>query len=87
MNGLEMLERFTVIAVPQPGIEHFNTLVTGVLSSFAKELGLDARMLPSLDNDNLDVLRRSNGPREINRTARMMIEKKLVDDRRKMRRN
>lgn len=82
-----LLERFTVIVVQPPGSEHFETLVTGVVTSFAKELGIDARMLPSLDNDNLDVLRRCNGPREISRTARMMIEKKLVDDRRKMRRN
>ena len=82
-----LLERFTVVVVQPPGSEHFETLVTGVVNSFAKELGIDARMLPSLDNDNLDVLRRCNGPREISRTARMMIEKKLVDDRRKMRRN
>lgn len=82
-----LLERFTVIAVPAPGEKHFNTLVTSVLISFAKELGLDTRMLPTLDNDDLDVLRMCNGPREISRTARMMVEKKLVSDRRKMMRN
>ena len=82
-----LLERFTVVAVPAPGSEHFQTLVTGVLNSFAKELGLDSRMLPALDADDLDVLRMCNGPREINRTARMMVEKKLVSDRRKMMRN
>lgn len=82
-----LLERFTVIAVQAPGAEHFQTLVNGVLNSFAKELGLDTRMLPSLDHDDLDVLRLCNGPREISRTARKMVEKKLVNDRRMMMRN
>lgn len=82
-----LLERFTVVVVQPPGSEHFETLVTSVVRQFAQELGIDARMLPTLDNDNLDVLRRCNGPREISRTTRMMIEKKLVEDRRKMRRN
>jgi ATP-dependent Lon protease len=82
-----LLERFTVVLVLAPGEEHFNTLVNGVLNSFAKELGLDTRMLPALDNSDLDVLRMCSGPREISRTARMMVEMKLVNDRRKMMRN
>jgi|GEM_PF-1912894 len=82
-----LLERFTVVVVQAPGEEHFQVLVDGVIRTFAKELGLDFRMLPSLDNNDLDVLRRCNGPREINRTTRMMIEKRLVDDRRLTRRN
>jgi hypothetical protein len=70
-----------------PGPEHFQTLVNGVLNSFTKKLGLDSRMLPTLDNNDLDVLRMFNDPREISRTARMMVEKKLVSDRRKTLRN
>lgn len=82
-----LLERFTVVVVQAPSPEHFEILVKSVVVSFAQELGIDARLLTNLDNDNLNVLRRCIGPREISRTARMMIEKKLVDDRRKMRWN
>ena len=82
-----LLERFTIALVQAPGEEFFPVLVESVIRSFAKELGLDPRMLPALDNNDLDVLRRCNGPREINRTARMMIEKHLVNDRQHARRN
>jgi len=82
-----LLERFTIAVVQATGEEYFPVLVESVIRSFAKELGLDPRMLPALDNSDLDVLRRCNGPREINRTARMMIEKHLVNDRQHARRN
>lgn len=82
-----LLERFTVVVVQALSPEHFEILVKSVVVSFAQELGIDARLLTNLDNDNLNMLRRCIGRREISRTARMMIEKKLVDDRRKMRWN
>ena len=63
------------------------TLVNNVVHRYAKEFGINVRMLPSLDNDDLDVLRKTNGPREISRTARLLIEKRLVEERRNGMRN
>ena len=82
-----LLERFTIVVVKGPGPEHFMTLVNSVVRRFADELRIDVRMLPSLDNNDLDVLRKTNGPREISRTARLLIEKRLVDERRNGMRN
>ena len=73
-----LLERFTVMLVDPPGEGHFMTLVEGAVRGFAKELGMDQRMLPSLDAEDLDILRRCRNPREINRTVQMMIEQRLV---------
>jgi ATP-dependent Lon protease len=80
-----LLERFTVILVQSPGPEHFETLLNGVISQFAHELGIDYRMLPTLDHEDVNVLRNCRSPREINKIARMMIEDKMVSDRKKMR--
>lgn len=82
-----LLERFTIVVVKAPGPEHFMTLVKNVVNRYAKEFGIDVRMLPSLDNNDLDVLRKTNGPREISRTARLLIEKRVVDERRNNMRN
>jgi hypothetical protein len=82
-----LLERFTIVVVKAPGPEHFMTLVNNVVHRYAKEFGIDVRMLPSLDNNDLDVLRKTNGPREISRTARLLIEKRVVDERRNAMRN
>jgi len=82
-----LLERFTVIVVKAPGQEHFDVLLNGVISQFSHELGIDYRMLPVLDNQDVDVLRNCKSPREINKIARMMIEDKMVTDRKKMRLN
>lgn len=84
---IALLERFTIVVVPAPGPEHFMTLVNSVIQRFADEYRIDVRMLPALDNHDLEVLRKTNGPREISRTARMLIEKRVVDERRHAMRN
>jgi hypothetical protein len=84
---IALLERFTIVVVQAPGPEHFMTLVNSVIQRYADEYRIDVRMLPSLDNNDLEVLRKTNGPREISRTARMLIEKRVVDERRHAMRN
>ena len=80
LSGLPkpLLERFTVVLVEQPGPDHFMALVAGAIRAFAQELGIDQRMLPSLDAEDLKILRRCKSPREINRTVQMMLEHALV---------
>lgn len=76
-----LLDRFTVLLVEAPSESHFMSVVEGAVRGFAKELGLDQRMMPVLDVVDLDVLRRCRNPREINRTVRMMLENGLVKSR------
>jgi hypothetical protein len=73
-----LLERFTVVLVESPGENHFMALVEGAVRGFAKEMGIDQRMLPSLDGEDMEMLRRCQNPREINRMVRMMLEHALV---------
>lgn len=77
-----LIERFTVMLVELPGEEHFDALVTGVTRQFAAELGMDVRMLPAFDREDLAILRQCRSPREINRVGRMIIEDRLVHARR-----
>lgn len=74
-----LLDRFEVMVVPRPGPEHTASVIRGSIHSFAKQLGLDPRMLPKLDVEDLEILDRCSNPREINRLVRTMIENKLVD--------
>lgn len=78
-----LLERFSIVVVQTPGEEHFQSLVKSVIENFARELGIDIRMLPTLDAFDKEVLMRCNGPREISRLARTMIEVKIVEARQK----
>lgn len=73
-----LLERFTVELVESPGEGHFMALVEGAVRGFAKEMGIDQRMLPSLDGEDMEMLRRCQNPREVNRMVRMMLEHALV---------
>lgn len=80
LSGLPkpLLERFTVVLVEQPGPDHFMALVEGAIRAFALEMGMDPRLLPSLDAEDLEILRRCKSPREINRTVQLMLEHALV---------
>ncbi len=82
-----LLERFTVVVVKEPGPEYVNTLVKGAMDLFAKEVDIDRRLLPALNGDDFDVIARCNGPREINRIVRSIVEKKMVEDSKSLMRN
>lgn len=74
-----LLERFTIVIADSPGAEHFQTIVRGSITRYAKELGIDQRMLPQLTQDEFDVLKLCKSPREISRTVSLMLEKGLVN--------
>jgi len=82
-----LIERFTVKTVQAPGPEHFDTILSNVMNSYAADLGVDVRMFPSFDNQDLALLKRLGGPREINRIARNIIERKTVFARKRQMRN
>lgn len=73
-----LLERFTIVMVDSPGKDHFETIVKGSVARYAKEMGIDQRMLPSLSVDDMDVLQFCKSPREISRTVTIMLEQSLV---------
>lgn len=76
-----LIERFSIVVIQAPGEEHFHSLVKSIIGNFAKELGIDDRMLPKLDVLDMELLMRCNGPREISRIARTIIEMKVVETR------
>ncbi|MFM9834999.1 MAG: AAA family ATPase [Methylophilaceae bacterium] len=82
-----LIERFTVMTVQAPGPQHFDTILSNVMNSYALDLGIDVRMFPSFDNQELALLKRLSGPREINRIARNIIERKTVFARKRQMRN
>lgn len=82
-----LLERFTIVVAESPSEEHFQTIVRGSITRYAKELGIDQRMLPQLTQDELEVLQSCKSPREISRTIAIMLEKSLVNDLQQMQLN
>lgn len=76
-----LLERFTVVKAEGPGEDHFMTMVDGAVQRYAKEIGIDRRMLPVLDIEDLEVLRQCKNPREVSRTVMLMLEAGLVHSR------
>lgn len=73
-----LLDRFTVIHIAKPSIDHAQTIINGALKNYAIELGVDARMLPSISIEQIEILKKLT-PREINKVVRMMIENQLVE--------
>lgn len=79
-----LLERFTIVVAESPGEEHFQAIVSGSITRYAKELGIDQRMLPILTQDEFEVLQHCKSPREISKTVALMMEKGLVNELRQM---
>jgi hypothetical protein len=82
-----LLDRFTIVVADSPGDEHFKTIVRGSITRYAKELGIDQRMLPQLTQEEVEVLQTCKSPREISRTVALMMEKGLVSEYRQIQLN
>ena len=82
-----LLDRFTIVVADTPGVEHFKTIVSGSIIRYAKELGIDQKMLPQLTQDDFEVLGLCKSPREISRTVALMMEKGLVNELQQMQLN
>lgn len=53
-----LLDRFTVFHVPRPSADHFATVLESCKRRYAKEMGVLAEALPSLNYDEYEVLKR-----------------------------
>lgn len=61
-NSLEqieeaLLDRFTVVPVPRPGLEHYDVILGGLRMDMAKRLDVHVETLPQLDGDEYGALR------------------------------
>ena len=72
-----LLDRFTVVLITRPGHEHSQSIINSAICAYAKELGVDPRMLPMLGGDDIEMLLPLS-PREINRVVHMMMEDQLT---------
>lgn len=76
-NGLEgvpapLLDRLTVIRVPDPTWEHIGPLSRSILRDIARKQGLDDRWPSALSPDELDVIKLSWGGGSLRRLAKVL---------------
>ncbi|MFZ2539771.1 MAG: hypothetical protein WAX04_12870, partial [Oscillospiraceae bacterium] len=83
LGGLSkpLLERFAIVHIQKPGDEYFHAILNKSLSRIAANIDIDIRMLPEITFDDIEILMSCKSPREINRTAEIMIEMKFLDER------
>ncbi|MDW9481207.1 AAA family ATPase [Sinorhizobium meliloti] len=53
----ELLDRFTIVPITRPGIEHFDTILATLRRRTAERLGVDEFALPSLDDVEYSALK------------------------------
>jgi hypothetical protein len=53
----ELLDRFTVVPVARPGIEHFDTITASLRQKTAQKFGVDEFALPTFDEIETDALK------------------------------
>jgi ATP-dependent Lon protease len=53
----ELLDRFTIVPVARPKIEHFDVILATLRTQMASQLGVDEFALPSLDEVEYSALR------------------------------
>lgn len=74
-----LLDRFNIHHVNAPSKNDFAQLIENIKINFAKELGIDNRMLPPLDRNDLESLMKCKNPRELGRVAQMIFETKITN--------
>lgn len=70
-----LLDRFKIVRVPEPGWEHVGDLSRSILNRIAKERGLRLDWFPSLQADELEVVRQTwtgGSIRRLERIVRMI---------------
>lgn len=74
-----LLSRFEVILAGEPDVEGYKKAIAYSRVGYAKELGLDVRMLPDFDNYDINtMIERCKSLREISRVARSILEHRIV---------
>lgn len=73
-----LLDRFSIFNVPRPSAEHFDVILANVEMRYAKELGVHVGVLPVLDPDERELMRRtfltkSGSLRDIERAYRHVV--------------
>jgi hypothetical protein len=53
----ELLDRFTVVPVARPGLEHFDTIIASLRRQTAEKFGIDEFALPAFDDLETDTLK------------------------------
>ena len=77
-----LLSRFEVILAGEPDIEGYKKAIAYSRVGYAKELGVDVRMLPEFDAEHIEVMpQQCKSLREISRVARSILESRIVSGR------
>lgn len=73
-----LLSRFEIILVGEPDATGYRQAINKTRVDYAKELGLDARMLPELEEEDLDwLIKNCKSLREIARVTKSILEDRI----------
>lgn len=78
-----LLERFHILHAPEPGPQHFEALLNGVIDDLVREYRLvDRRLLPALSLEDHNTLLSTCGlnPRLLARAVRRLIAGRLQEN-------
>ena len=73
-----LLDRFTIIYIDKPDVAYAPIIIESAIKRFANDLQIDSRLLPVINIEENEILKRLS-PREINKVVRMMLENKLIE--------
>ncbi|NUB23355.1 AAA family ATPase [Azospirillum brasilense] len=71
---MPLLSRFRIVEVPAPGAEHLHALVRGIRIDLAGEYGIDPRLLPELDEIEMEAVERHYRKNRSIRSLRRAVE-------------
>ena len=77
-----MLSRFEVIMAGEPDAAGYEQAIYKTRESYADELGIDARMLPTLSGEDVEwLVTKCKSLREIARVTKSILEDRMCTDR------
>ena len=65
-------DRFKIVRIPSPGLEHFETFVATILDEVASQRGIDRRWIDALAQDEADLVRRAWKGGSLRRLRRLL---------------